>query len=55
MVSEDTVCLLCKLLDLPGSYVDATELKSESDIELLLDFVIDVCIMPHRGIVHMLN
>ena len=47
MVNEDTVRLICELLNLPGSYVTATELKGESDIELLLEFVVDVCVITH--------
>jgi hypothetical protein len=48
MVNEETVRLICELLDLPGSYVAATELKNKSDVELLLDFIVDVRIITHR-------
>lgn len=52
MVNDNTVGHICELLNLPGSYDTATELTSESDVELLLDFVIDVCITFHRWFRH---
>ena len=45
MVNEKTICLICELLDLPGYAVMDTKLN-ESDAELLLAFVIDVCFFP---------
>ena len=55
MVNDDTVHLICELLNLPGSYNTVTELKSESDVELLLDFVINVCTIFHRQFRHNTN
>ena len=43
MVNVDTIHLTCELLNLPGSYDAVTELTVESDVELLLDFINDVC------------
>jgi hypothetical protein len=43
MVNENTIRLICELLDLPGYAVMDTKLKKESDAELLLAFVVDVC------------
>lgn len=48
MVNDVTVYLICELLALPGSDTDTTELKSESDVELLLTFVINVCVVSPR-------
>jgi hypothetical protein len=55
MVNVDTVRLICELLNLPGSCDTVTELTSESDVELLLDFVTDVCIIYHRWFCHTSN
>ncbi len=42
MVNENTLHLMCKLLDLPESHLVFSELGIATDIELLLDFVLDV-------------
>ncbi len=43
MVNDNTVRLICELLDLPGYDVTMdTKLKDESDAELLLAFLVDV-------------
>jgi len=42
MVNDNTVRLICELLDLPGYDAMDTKLKDESDAELLLSFVVDV-------------
>jgi hypothetical protein len=42
MVNENTVRMICELLDLPGYDVMNTKLKDESDAELLLAFIVDV-------------
>ena len=46
MVNENTVRLICELLDLPEYDVMDTKSKNESDAELLLAFVVDVCFSP---------
>lgn len=48
MVNDNTVGLICELLALPETDTNTSELKSESDVELLLTFVIDVCVVSPR-------
>ena len=43
MVNEITLQLLCKLLELPESDTTVSELRTTSDIELLLDLILHVC------------
>ena len=42
VVNEITLQLLCKLLELPESDTTVSELRTTSDIELLLDFILHV-------------
>ena len=45
MVDENTIRAMCKLLDSYESIVIASEVQNTSDIELLLKFVLDVCML----------
>jgi hypothetical protein len=44
MVQEDVIFHLSKLLSLYGAHAIAAKLRNNSDIEVMLDFVLDVCI-----------
>ena len=44
MVNANTIHTMCKLLDSYESDVIGSELRNTSDIELLLNFVLVVCI-----------
>lgn len=45
MINENTIRTMCKLLVLYESNVIASELQNTLDVELLLDFVLAVCIL----------
>jgi hypothetical protein len=45
MVQDDAVFYMSKLLNLHDTHTIASELGNNSDIELILDFVLDVCIV----------
>ena len=45
MVDKGTIDTMCKLLDSYGSDDIASELQNTSDVELLLNFLLAVCIL----------